>query len=224
MRTIASASGAHVTGITINGYQVTRCKYHNKKMGLENYCDVVQGNFLEMPFKDATFDAIYAIEATCHAPSLEKVYSECFRVLKPGGVFATFEWVSTPKFDPKSKEHVDIIDDINYTNALPDMRTWQQAEAAAKAAGFEVVEARDLAHACAANKGWWTNLQRGKSEWARNDVIINVLATLGIAPKAIREVHKMLMNTSISLVQSGELGIFSPMHFISCRKPTAARK
>lgn len=32
MRTIASTSGAHVTGITINDYQVKRAKYHNQKV------------------------------------------------------------------------------------------------------------------------------------------------------------------------------------------------
>lgn len=34
MRTIASTSGAEVTGITINGYQVSRAKHHNTKVGL----------------------------------------------------------------------------------------------------------------------------------------------------------------------------------------------
>jgi protein-L-isoaspartate O-methyltransferase len=32
MRTIASTSGAHVTGITINDYQVERGVYHNKRV------------------------------------------------------------------------------------------------------------------------------------------------------------------------------------------------
>ena len=32
MRTIASTSGAEVTGITINGYQVSRAKHHNEKV------------------------------------------------------------------------------------------------------------------------------------------------------------------------------------------------
>jgi len=32
LRTIASVSGAHVTGITINEYQVGRAKYHNDKV------------------------------------------------------------------------------------------------------------------------------------------------------------------------------------------------
>jgi hypothetical protein len=33
--------------------------------------------------------AVYAIEATVHAPSWEGVYSEIFKVLKPGGVVST---------------------------------------------------------------------------------------------------------------------------------------
>lgn len=44
-----------------------------------------------MPFPDNTFDAVYAIEATVHAPSLAGVYSEIFRVLKPGGTFGVYE-------------------------------------------------------------------------------------------------------------------------------------
>lgn len=28
----------------------------------------MQGDFMKMPFPDNSFDAVYAIEATCHAP------------------------------------------------------------------------------------------------------------------------------------------------------------
>lgn len=44
-----------------------------------------------MPFPDNSFDAVYAIEATVHAPSLAGVYTEIFRVLKPGGTFGVYE-------------------------------------------------------------------------------------------------------------------------------------
>jgi sterol 24-C-methyltransferase len=30
--------------------------------------------------------AVYAIEATCHAPSFEGIYGEIYKCLKPGGV------------------------------------------------------------------------------------------------------------------------------------------
>ncbi len=47
------------------------------------------------------------------------MYGEIFRVLKPGGLFATYEWVATKMFDPANPEHVRIIDEINYGNGLP---------------------------------------------------------------------------------------------------------
>lgn len=28
----------------------------------------LQGDFMNLPFEDNSFDAVYAIEATCHAP------------------------------------------------------------------------------------------------------------------------------------------------------------
>ena len=48
----------------------------------------VQGNFMQPPFKDESFDAAYAIEATCHAPNRTQCFSEVYRMLKPGGIFA----------------------------------------------------------------------------------------------------------------------------------------
>ena len=50
---------------------------------------------------------------------LEQVYGEIFRVLKPGAMFATYEWVGTSSFDPDNAEHVRIMDEINYGNGLP---------------------------------------------------------------------------------------------------------
>lgn len=35
---------------------------------IELIFDAMQGDFMKMPFPDNNFDAVYAIEATCHAP------------------------------------------------------------------------------------------------------------------------------------------------------------
>ena len=61
-----------------------------------------------MPFPDASFDAVFSFEATCHAANRVEVYSEIFRVLKPGGKFAMYEWCLTDAFDPSNKEHQEI--------------------------------------------------------------------------------------------------------------------
>ena len=60
---------------------------------------------MDIPREPNTFDAIYAIEATCHAPDKAGVYGEIFRVLKPGHCFAAYEWCMTDKYDPSNERH-----------------------------------------------------------------------------------------------------------------------
>lgn len=224
MRTIASVSGAHVTGITINEYQVGRARAHNAKLGLAALTDVVRGNFLEMPFPDASFDAAYAIEATCHAPQLETVYGEVARVLKPGGLFLSYEWVSTEKFDPSDAEHVRIIDEINFGNGLPEMRTWRQAEEAGKAAGLELVTSVDLSTASSGAGAWYGRLQELAWQNRVSHGVVSALDAVRVAPKGLRQVHEMLVNVATSLVAGGQTGVFTPMHMLVFRKPEGRGK
>lgn len=224
MRTVAGVSGGNVVGITINEYQVQRATYHNEKQGLSGQCKAVRGNFLEMPFQAGAFDAAYAMEATCHAPTLEQVYSEVYRVLKPGSIFMTYEWVTTPRFDPSNTQHVACVDEIIIGNGLPDMRTWKQAEEAGKAVGFNLLESRDVAQASAAAvQPWYMRLGGNVPlfRWigAFNGSIVAVMEFLRIAPRGLSDVHKMLFDTGVSVMEGGIEGIFTPMHMLIFQKP-----
>ena len=83
LRRIAHLSGAHVTGVTISEYQIQRAKLIGRKewllsghrdwktfriLGVPANCRFIQGDFMELPFADNTFDHVYVIEAACHAP------------------------------------------------------------------------------------------------------------------------------------------------------------
>ncbi len=105
----------------------------------------------------------YAIEATCHAPDREGCYAEIFRVVKPGGLFACYEWATTDHYDPRNKEHQAIIENIQVGNGLPGVRSTRDVlkvggekmrffffhfvQKAARDAGWEVLEFSDLAEA-----------------------------------------------------------------------------
>jgi hypothetical protein len=60
----------HHAGVNNNAYQITRALHHNKNTGqsLDTLSRYVKADFMNMPFDDASFDAIYQIDATCHAP------------------------------------------------------------------------------------------------------------------------------------------------------------
>ena len=100
MRNIVKATGGKVTwGITINEYQVGRCKTLNAEAGVEDLTEIVQGNFMDLAkvFKGRAFDGAYAIEAACHASNTTAMYKQVFQVLKPGALFASYEWLRTEK-------------------------------------------------------------------------------------------------------------------------------
>ncbi|RLN19409.1 24-methylenesterol C-methyltransferase 2 [Panicum miliaceum] len=219
MRAIAAHSGSNVVGITINDYQVNRARAHNRKAGLDSRCEVVCGNFLSMPFPDASFDGAYSIEATCHAPRLQDVYGEVFRVLKPGGLYVSYEWVTTSLYRAEDPDHVDCIQGIERGDALPGLRRQDEIASIAKEVGFEVLKEQDLALPPALP--WWTRLKMGRIAYWRNSLVVRVLTMLRIAPKGVSEVHEMLFETAQHLTKGGETGIFTPMHMVLLRKPVA---
>ena len=65
-----------------------------------------------MSLSDATMDRAYAIEATCHAGDVSRVFAEVYRILKPGGLFAFYEWAMTESYDPSNERHNQIKMDI----------------------------------------------------------------------------------------------------------------
>lgn len=162
MRNICNFTGADVTGLTLNQYQVNRgnelCRAdphfrnNNRRFGdgdatnglPDMRCRSTQGDFMKQPFESLTFDAAYAIEATCHAPDRVGCYSEIRRVLKPGAMFACYEWCLTDKYDATNAEHVVLKKMIEEGDGLPDIATKHHCLTALKKAGFDIVEERDL--------------------------------------------------------------------------------
>lgn len=217
MRAIAKVNGCNIVGITINEYQVKRCNTECKQQKLDHLCEVVQGSFLEMPFPVASFDGCYCIEAACHAPVLADLYKEIYKQLKPGAYFASYEWLTTPKYDIKNPEHRQIVDGVAEGNALPDVRTIQASLDAGKAAGFELV--RHIDEALDVDIPWQAAMRTARRAAYLTDIFTYVLEKLGWAPKGTWATHQMLLRAADALETSGDLGIFTPMYLVVFRKP-----
>ncbi|TKY67969.1 Cycloartenol-C-24-methyltransferase protein [Spatholobus suberectus] len=121
LREISRFSLTSITGLNNNEYQITRAKV---------------SDFMKMPFPDNSFDVVYAIEATCHAPDVYACYKEVFRVLNLGQSFAAYEWCITKAFDPNNEEHQKIKAEIEVGDALPDIRLTTKCVEALKQAEF----------------------------------------------------------------------------------------
>lgn len=56
------------------------------------------------------------------------------------GLFASYEWLTTPGYNPENAEHYQAIKDIEYGNALPPLRNLEDVKRVATELGFEVGE------------------------------------------------------------------------------------
>jgi sterol 24-C-methyltransferase len=144
-REIARFTGCHVVGITINARQVARAVELTAEAGLSDRCTFIQGDYLQLPFPDASFDAAYAIEATVHAPDLAACYAAIARVLKPGAIFGLSEWVLTPGYDPENPEHVAMRNRVERGNAVSNLQTSDHARLAILSAGYTLLHEEDYA-------------------------------------------------------------------------------
>jgi sterol 24-C-methyltransferase len=228
MRHIASLTGAKVTGVNINAYQVDKARKYHRQAKLEQLCDVIESDFLSVPREDASFDAVYAIEATCHAPDKVSIYSEAARLLKPGGLFAAYEWCVTPMHDEDNAKHRELKLLIERGNGIAGLATFRQVQEGLEASGFEIVELSDLATGCDTETPWYQELAGGDLSVrglprtpvgrAITNASLKVLEALKLAPEGTREVSTILNEGADALVESGRLGIFTPMYFFLARK------
>eukprot|EP00624_Nannochloropsis_granulata_P001411 evm.model.NODE_1688_length_16549_cov_34.402924.2 len=87
---------------------------YNVQHGLADFCKSHQGDFqtLSDQWGEESFDAAFAVEATCHSPDKTKCFSEVLKILKPGGLFANYEWIVTDKYSPSNPTHTRIKEGI----------------------------------------------------------------------------------------------------------------
>ncbi|KAI7866449.1 putative sterol 24-c-methyltransferase [Spinellus fusiger] len=235
-REIAHFTGAHVVGLNNNAYQLERARKYAINEGLENQTEFIKGNFMEMPFEENSYDAVYAIEATCHAPTFEGVYGEIFRVLKPGGKFGCYEWCMLEDYNESDPVHREIAHGIEIGNGIPKMRGTAECIQALKNVGFEVEIYQDLAdmddsvkwyyplegdlRKCQTVRDLLTIIAMTKAGRFATTNLCRVLEKVGFAPKGTVETQKFLETAADALVSGAQKKLFTPMFFFIAKKPS----
>ncbi|PMD14237.1 hypothetical protein NA56DRAFT_651196 [Hyaloscypha hepaticicola] len=236
-REIAKFTGAHITGLNNNDYQIERATRYAQKEGLADQLKFVKGDFMQMSFPENSFDAVYAIEATVHAPSLEGVYGQIFRVLKPGGVFGVYEWLMTDKYDNNNEHHREIRLGIEQGDGISNMVKISEGIAAIKAAGFELELHEDLAQRPDATPWYyplagdfkmmgsvWDFPTIARMTWWGRGLahrFVGVLEKIGIAPHGTQKTADSLALAADCLVAGAKEDLFTPMYLMVARKPMA---
>lgn len=228
MRAIARFSGAGITGINNNEHQILRGRKLNSDGGFAERCDFLKCDFMKMPIPDHSFDAAYTIDAICYAPDKRDLGVELRRVLKKGAWLAGNNWCLTDRYDPNNPEHRRIKKGIELGCGIADIESCADTLAALQAAGFEVMESRDMALDSDPETPWYLPLSE-KWSWSgfKNTAVgrglihlmVRTLETARLAPKGSTGVHKVLRTAADALVLGGQSGIFTPLFFFYARNP-----
>ncbi|AYV75284.1 MAG: class I SAM-dependent methyltransferase [Terrestrivirus sp.] len=111
---VSIESKAKVTGINIDEGQIRAANSYALSSFGQNYSDKTEfivSNYNDtLPFPDNSFDAIYQVQALTYTKDMDKLFSEIYRVLKPGGRFSWLDWVVLDNYDPDNLEHKALID------------------------------------------------------------------------------------------------------------------
>ena len=92
-RYLAHRYGAIVTGIELTPARVAGAAELSRRVGLDRQVRVLEGNVMDLPLEDASFDAVVSQEALLHVPDIARAFAEAHRVLCQGGRFAFTNWI-----------------------------------------------------------------------------------------------------------------------------------
>ncbi|ATZ48908.1 hypothetical protein BCIN_04g01200 [Botrytis cinerea B05.10] len=236
-REIAKFTGCKIVGLNNNDYQIERATRYAQQQGLGNRVSFTKGDFMQMSYPDNSFDAVYAIEATVHAPSLEGVYSEIFRVLKPGGSFGVYEWLMTEKYDNEDPHHRALRLGIEQGNGISNMEKISVALQAMEKAGFVLELHMNVAEKEDGNGIPWYwplsgELKYMQSIWELPTFLrmspigrtvvhgfIGAMETIAMAPKGTQKTANSLAAGAECLVAGAKEKLFTPMYLMVARKP-----
>lgn len=100
-----------ITGIDMDTRALEKARRNIREANLEAYIQVQQGNAMNLPFEDGSFDVIIneAMLTMLSGAAKQKAVAEYFRVLKPGGLLLTHDITLT------KEEAADSLSELHQT-------------------------------------------------------------------------------------------------------------
>ena len=90
-RFLSSEFGCKVSGIDLTADFVNTGNSLTDQVGLSDKVKLIEASALNIPFADNSFDVSYMIHVGMNIADKDVLFSEAFRVTKPGGVFGIYD-------------------------------------------------------------------------------------------------------------------------------------
>jgi ubiquinone/menaquinone biosynthesis C-methylase UbiE len=95
-RCLAREFGCRVTGIDLTDEYCRVAAMLSERIGLSALVNYRQGDALNLPFANGTFDVVWTEHAAMNIPNKPRLYREMYRVLRPGGTLAIYDILAGP--------------------------------------------------------------------------------------------------------------------------------
>ena len=95
-RAIAREFGCRVTGVDLTDEYCRVATLLAERSGLAHLVSYRQGDALDLPFPDASFDVVWTQHVAMNVPDKAALYREMGRVLRPGGALALYDVLAGP--------------------------------------------------------------------------------------------------------------------------------
>ena len=142
-RPIVKKYGVTVKGVDMTKTMIEKARARTKEAGLADKIEFHEGNVMDLPYKDESFDIVWAQEAWCYVTDKDKLIKEAYRVLKPGGKIGFTDWIITGEITEAE------LSPLYDTMSFPYMETFQGYQELLKNNGFKILDAQDQTEAYA---------------------------------------------------------------------------
>ena len=136
LRTLARL-GCQVKGVDISENCVDHARKGNIQAGLADRIEVTVGDFHNIDSAPDSWDAVICQEAIIHSPNRPNVFTEAYRVLRPGGIFALSDILTGEQADIAMVEAAFARLGASADSTINDYKKMLQD------AGFEIVHVEE---------------------------------------------------------------------------------
>ncbi|MDE0388165.1 MAG: methyltransferase domain-containing protein [Rhodospirillales bacterium] len=200
---LAETHGVHVTGLTICEPHVAVATEQAERRGVGHLVEFVYGDFMNLPFPEASFDAVLNHESFCYAEDKRAYLRGVYRVLKPGGRWQALEGLRSGEPLSEAQEEYHAIAQRGWR--MPPLEPLRDVLAALEANGFENVRERDLSSEAA------KSTERIGQGWL-------LFTLLTIPSGGVNRASQEFMEATIGYDRGLREGVFT-YHLVSAARP-----